>query len=143
MAGSFTPRAIFIDIDHSLLNQIQSGSMSKLYNTEQFVDDKVLQNGLYGSIFQFLDDEQITGLMDAISKELEMCDQFQGFVFNYSASGGTATSIMAKLEGQIHSMKRPAYSNLILPSAEKMHLSCTPYNFLFSLSNTVDNRNGN
>ena len=80
--------------------------------------------------------------MDTVRKELEMCDQFQGFVFNYSASGGTATSIMSKLEGQIHNMYRPAYSNLILPSTDKLHLSCAPYNFLFSLSNTVENRAG-
>ena len=40
MGGRFTPRSIFLDSDEVVLNKIKTGSMSELYDTEQFLDSE-------------------------------------------------------------------------------------------------------
>ncbi len=103
MAGMYTPRSIFVDTDDSLLDKIQSGPMHDLYQPGQFIGGKGLWQEVSGTSVSSVKAETIEVVMEGIRRELEMCDGFQGFFFNYAMSGGTSTSLLMKLEECIDS----------------------------------------
>ena len=135
MSGKFTPRSIFLDSDESVLNKIKSGSMSELYSTEQFFDSGRHQY-ISGHVVRFTS-EQKECVYEAMRKEIEMCDGFQGFFFNYAVGGGTATSFLEAIYDSIE-YKKQSFGLSIWPSQkDKLSSVIEPYNAAFNITSQL------
>ena len=68
------PRALFIDCDSNAMDEIRTSQMKNVFNPDHFL----------------LMDHYSEELTNIIRKQIEVCDQFQGFIFSHSVDGKCA-----------------------------------------------------
>lgn len=68
------PRALFIDYDSNAMDEIRTSEMKNVFDSEYF---HLMDHS----------EEQLTNL---IRKQIETCEQFQGFIFSHSTDGKCA-----------------------------------------------------
>ena len=139
--GVHTPRAVFVDLEPSVLHKIQG--RSEIFSPDRFVSGKEDSASNYWRGFYQLQSIRET-VEDAIRHSVEECDALQGFVATYSIGGGTgsaATShIMADLEKSYTKVSNIGFN--LLPSPTLSTSVVEPYNAVFATSDLLDCMSG-
>ncbi|VDO49896.1 unnamed protein product, partial [Brugia timori] len=104
-AGKHVPRAIFIDLEPTVVgkfiiyssNEVRTGTYKTLFHPEQLISGKEDAANNYARGHYTIGKELIDVCMDRIRKLTERCDGLQGFLIFHSFGGGTGsgfTSLM-------------------------------------------------
>ena len=88
----YTPRAILIDSECAVLDEIRQSSLGKLFKAGNILHDKQGTGGTFSKGRYGLDSNFIKQTLEAIRKEAESCDNV-AFQFVYSTSGGTGSGL--------------------------------------------------
>ena len=92
-SGRYIPRALFVDLEPSAINEVLTGEYRKIYHPNQFVSGKEDAAGIYARGHYTIGKEYIDLILDKIRKLSESCIGIQGFMIYSSVGGGTGSGL--------------------------------------------------
>jgi tubulin gamma len=133
----FVPRALLIDLEPRVINNIQSGEYRNLFNPENVF---VAPNGggagnNWASGFR-QGEEKEEELMDMIDREADGSDSLEGFSLCHSVAGGTGSGLGSYLLERLndHFPKKLIQTYSVFPNQhESSDTVVQPYNTLLTL----------
>eukprot|EP01084_Bolivina_argentea_P215607 366066_1 len=137
----YTPRAILIDDDPQIIDEILASSMGKLFNANNFISGSGFASNRWTEHYYLSDTDIIDNTMNIIQTELETCDYFQGFQLCHSIGGGTGGGITSLLLNKLHDFY-PNTTNqtfTVHPSFIKSNIES--YNAVLSMNQLIENAN--
>ncbi|WMV18256.1 hypothetical protein MTR67_011641 [Solanum verrucosum] len=96
-SGKFVPRALFIDLEPSVIDEVKSGTNGQLYNPQQFICGKEDAGNNFARGYYTLGGKIIGECLDRIRKLVDDCSNLSGFVIFNSVSGGTGSGFCSLL----------------------------------------------
>ncbi|CAH1394728.1 unnamed protein product [Nezara viridula] len=139
-SGKRVPRAVFVDLEPTVIDQIRTGKFKSLFRPEN------LLNGIEDAANNFARGRYTVGLptgrraLEILRKLAESADQLQGFFTFHSYGGGTGSGLSTLISSDL-SIDYPKKSFLeiaIFPSHKLSTAVVEPYNAVLSTKETLD-----
>ncbi|XP_070247469.1 tubulin alpha chain-like 3 isoform X2 [Myotis yumanensis] len=96
-AGKHVPRALFIDLEPTVIDGIRTGKHRSLFHPEQLVSGKEDAANNYARGHYSLGSEIIDLVLERIRKLAKQCSALQGFLIFRSLGGGTGSGFTSLL----------------------------------------------
>ena len=91
------PRALFIDMEPTVIDQVRTGPQKDLFNPEQLISGMEDASNNFARGHYTLGREYIERSVDKVRKLVEKCANLQGFITFHSIGGGTGSGFSALL----------------------------------------------
>ena len=129
------PRAVLIDLEPDVLDQITSGEMKDLF------DKKNIVRGLPGAANNWArghnteGKSQIDEIMSIIANNVDKTDSLQGFIMSHSIGGGTGSGLGSLIVQKIKETypKKKIFTFSVFPSPLISDSVVEPYNAIMTL----------
>merc|ERR1711910_244220 len=95
--GKHVPRAVFVDLEPSVIDEVRTGVYRQLFHPEQMVTGKEDAANNYARGFYTIGKEMVDVVMDRIRKLSDSCSGLQGFLVFHSFGGGTGSGFTSLL----------------------------------------------
>lgn len=139
--GRYVPRAVLLDLEPGVLNNIKSGSLGSMFRPDNFVYGQSGAGNNWAKGHYTEGAELIESVLDVVHKEIEMCDVLQGFQVSHSLGGGTGsgmgTLLVSKIREDYPDRMLCTYS--IMPSPKVSDTVVEPYNCTLSVHQLIEN----
>uniref|UniRef100_A0A3Q1JQX7 Si:ch211-114n24.6 n=1 Tax=Anabas testudineus TaxID=64144 RepID=A0A3Q1JQX7_ANATE len=89
-AGKHVPRAVFVDLEPTVIDEVRTGTYRQLFHPEQLITGKEDAANNYARGHYTIGKEIIDLVLDRIRKLADQCTGLQGFLIFHSFGGGTA-----------------------------------------------------
>lgn len=139
-AGNYSPLAMLIDLEPSVVDQVRTGQFRKLYSPCNLVTGTEDAANNYGRGACSVGKKMLPVAMDPLRKMAESCDKLQGFMLFHSFGGGTGSGFNAILNEEL-TLEYPKKSKLeisIFPSPTMSTAVVEPYNAVLNTHATLD-----
>lgn len=128
--GRYVPRAVFVDLESTVTDQVRTGKFKDLYHPEYIISGKEDAANNFARGYYTVGKEVIDNVTERIDKLAESCDGLQGFLVFMSVGGGTGsglgTSILQKLA--VDYTKKSKIGFTVYPSPKVSTSVVEPYN---------------
>ena len=94
--GKQVPRAVFIDTEPTVIDEIRNGKNDRLFHKDRLISGKGDVADVYSKVYSEGNGLAEEGV-ENIRKEVENCDSLQGFVVFSAVGGGTGSGLGALL----------------------------------------------
>lgn len=133
--GSCVPRAIMVDLEPSVIDQIKATTGS-LYNPANLISRTEGAGGNFAVGYLGAGREILPEVMERLDYEIERCDNVGGIIVIHATGGGSGSGFGSLL---IESIKEkvpeiPVLSCAVLPSPQVSSVVTEPYNTVFALN---------
>ncbi|KAI0566219.1 beta-tubulin [Gracilaria domingensis] len=139
--GRFVPRAVMLDLETGVLDNIKAGPMGELFNPENFVCGQSGAGNNWAKGHYTEGAELIEQVLDRVHNETEACDVLQGFQVSHSLGGGTGsglgTLLVSKIREEYPDRMLVTYS--VMPSPKVSDTVVEPYNCTLSIHQLIEN----
>lgn len=140
-SGKLVPRAVFVDLEPTVINQIRNGPCKNLYHPEQLISGKEDAANNYARGHYTVGKEYVDIVMDRLRKVADACDSIQGFFIFNSVGGGTGSGfgslLLERLTVDYGKKSKLGFS--IYPSPLLGTSVVEPYNAVLSTHNLLEN----
>jgi len=137
----YVPRALLVDLEPGVLNDIKSGILGKLFRPENMLHATNGAGNNWAKGHYTEGSELVDQVLDVVRKEVEVCDCLQGFQFTHSLGGGTGsgmgTLLISKIREQYPEKIMSAFS--VVPSPKVSNAVVEPYNATLSIHQLIEN----
>ncbi|NXD07588.1 TBA1C protein, partial [Nothocercus nigrocapillus] len=96
-SGKHVPRAVFIDLEPTVIDEIRTGTYHALFHPEQLISGKEDAANNYARGHYTIGKEIIDTVLSRIRKMADQCDGLQGFLVFHSFGGGTGSGFTSLL----------------------------------------------
>merc|ERR1712226_318497 len=96
-AGKHVPRAVFVDLEPSVVDEVRTGTYRQLFHPEQLITGKEDAANNYARGHYTIGKEIVDLVLDRIRKLADQCTGLQGFLVFNSVGGGTGSGLGALL----------------------------------------------
>ena len=96
-SGRHVPRAIFVDLEPTVVDEIRTGVYRQLFHPEQLVSGKEDAANNYARGHYTIGKEVIDEVIEKIRKLTDQCSGLQGFLVFHSFGGGTGSGFTSLL----------------------------------------------
>uniref|UniRef100_A0A0K0FWB0 Tubulin alpha chain n=1 Tax=Strongyloides venezuelensis TaxID=75913 RepID=A0A0K0FWB0_STRVS len=138
--GKFVPRAIYIDLEPSVIDEIRTGEYHQLFHPEQLIAGKEDAANNYARGHYTVGKELIEAVSDKIRKQAENCIGLQGFLVFHSFGGGTGSGftslLMERLSLEFGKKSKLEFS--IYPAPMVSTAVVEPYNSILTTHTTLE-----
>ncbi|XP_053575133.1 tubulin alpha chain-like [Bombina bombina] len=142
-AGKHIPRAIFVDTESSVIDEIRTGKTRSLYHPLQLISGKEDSANNYARGHYTIGMQLIDDVLDRIRKLADQCEGLQGFLVFHSFGGGTGSGfsslLMEKLK--MNYLKKSILEFSIYPSPQISSAVVEPYNSILTTHSTLEHSN--
>eukprot|EP01015_Nassula_variabilis_P030858 TRINITY_DN6846_c0_g1_i7.p1 TRINITY_DN6846_c0_g1~~TRINITY_DN6846_c0_g1_i7.p1 ORF type:complete len:442 (-),score=34.17 TRINITY_DN6846_c0_g1_i7:62-1387(-) len=140
---NYVPRSLMFDLEPTILDQVQTGPLSQLFNPETFVSGKEDASSNYARGRYRLGKDIVEICLDRLRKLADQCSQLQGFIVFSSVAGGTGSGLGSLLLERISEdyQKSVKLNFPIYPSPETSSAIIEPYNYLLSTHKLLEHSN--
>jgi len=132
--GKHVPRAIFLDLEPSVVDEIRTGKYRSLFNPETLISGKEDAANNYARGHYTVGKEFVDITLDRIRKIADSCSGLQGFFVFHSVGGGTGsgfgTLLLERLS--VDYGKKMKMDFCIYPSPQVSTAVVEPYNSVLS-----------
>lgn len=139
-AGKHVPRALFIDLEPTVIDGIRTGKHRSLFHPEQLVSGKEDAANNYARGHYSLGPEVINLVLERIRKLAEQCSGLQGFLIFRSLGGGTGSGftslLMEHLSAQYGRKTKLEFS--VYPAPRISTAVVEPYNSILTTHFTLE-----
>ncbi|CAO4360801.1 Protein CBR-TBA-5 [Caenorhabditis briggsae] len=139
-AGKHVPRAIFVDLEPTVVDEVRTGTYAKLFHPEQLISGKEDAANNYARGHYTIGKELIDVVMDRVRRLTERCQSLQGFLIFHSFGGGTGSGftslVMERLS--IDYGKKAKLEFSIYPAPQISTSMVEPYNSLLTTHTTLE-----
>ncbi|CAD8094427.1 unnamed protein product [Paramecium sonneborni] len=140
--NGLVPRALFIDLDDRMINQIKLNSKFQ-YHPSYLINYKEDGSNNFSKGHYTLGKELRPLVEEQIRKQSEACDRVQQFIFTQSISGGTGSGFQSLLLNELTKNYQKTFKTAftIYPSANMNNNTVYPYNAMLSIHQIVEQCN--
>ncbi|KAI6661015.1 Alpha-tubulin [Oopsacas minuta] len=138
--GQYVPRAVFMDLEPSVIDKVRKGHYSNMYNPSQLISGKEDASNNYARGHYTVGRLLIDTVMDETRRIVEQCNCLQGFLIFHSFGGGTGSGFtslfLTKL--MVDYLKKDKVECGIYPSSRISTAMVEPYNTIHTAQASMD-----
>jgi len=138
--GGHVPRAIFVDLEPSVIDETRNGVYKQLWNPEYMITGKEDAANNYARGHYTVGKEIIDITLDKIRKLADNCTGLQGFLLFHSFGGGTGSGftslLMERLSVDYGKKSKLEFS--IYPAPQVATAVVEPYNSILTTHTTLE-----
>ncbi|VDK69702.1 unnamed protein product [Onchocerca ochengi] len=138
--GRHVPRAIMVDLEPTVVDEIRTGTYKQLFHPEQMVTGKEDAANNYARGHYTIGKEVIDLVLDRIRRLAENCTGLQGFLIFHSFGGGTGSGftslLMERLSVDYGKKSKLEFS--IYPAPQVSTAVVEPYNSILTTHTTLE-----
>ncbi|XP_041259343.1 tubulin alpha-5 chain isoform X1 [Onychostruthus taczanowskii] len=139
-AGKHVPRAIFVDLEPTVIDEVRGGVYRQLFHPEQLITGKEDAANNYARGHYTIGKEVIDQVLDRIRKLADQCTGLQGFLVFHSFGGGTGSGftslLMERLSVDYGKKSKLEFS--IYPAPQVSTAVVEPYNSILTTHSTLE-----
>jgi tubulin alpha len=139
-AGKHVPRAIFVDLEPTVVDEVRSGEYRKLFHPEQMITGKEDAANNYARGHYTIGKEIVDQVVDKIRRLSEHCTGLQGFLIFHSFGGGTGSGftslLMERLSVDYGKKSKLEFS--VYPAPQMSTAVVEPYNSILTTHTTLE-----
>nr|ADD38668.1 Tubulin alpha chain [Lepeophtheirus salmonis] len=139
-SGKHVPRAIFVDLEPTVIDEVRRGSYRQLFHPEQMITGKEDAANNYARGHYTVGKEMIDLTMDRIHRLAEACSGLQGFLVFHSFGGGTGSGftslLMERLSVDFGKKCKLEFS--VYPAPQISTAVVEPYNSVLTTHTTLE-----
>merc|ERR1712232_648290 len=138
--GKHVPRAVFVDLEPTVVDEVRTGVYKQLFHPEQMVSGKEDAANNYARGFYTIGKEMVEVVMDRIRKLSDSCSGLQGFLVFHSFGGGTGSGFTSLLMERlsVDYGKKSKLEFCIYPAPTISTAVVEPYNSILTTHATLD-----
>jgi len=139
-AGKHVPRAVMIDLEPSVVDEVRTGVYRQLWHPEQLISGKEDAANNYARGHYTVGKELVDLSLDRIRKLTENCTGLQGFFVFHSVGGGTGSGFGSLLLERlsVDYGKKSKLDFCIYPSPQVSTAVVEPYNSVLSTHSLLE-----
>ncbi|XP_073975139.1 tubulin alpha-8 chain-like [Rhodnius prolixus] len=139
--GNYSPRAVFLDLEPSVIDTIRRGDLKSLFLPTALLNECEDAANNYARGFYACGTKVINRMMDCIRKMAEASEKLQGFMTFHSFGGGTGSGLHALLNEHLANEynKSSVLDSAIFTSPTLSTSVVEPYNAVLSTSRNLLN----
>lgn len=132
--GKHVPRAIYVDLEPTVCDEVRTGTYRKLYHPEQIISGKEDAANNYARGHYTVGKEVVDGVLDRIRKLSDQCTGLQGFLVFHATGGGTGSGLGSLLLERlsVDYGRKSKLSFAVSPSPKVSTSVVEPYNSVLS-----------
>ncbi|XP_077531950.1 tubulin alpha chain-like [Haemaphysalis longicornis] len=96
-AGKHVPRAVYVDLEPTVVDEVRTGTYRQLFHPEQMITGKEDAANNYARGHYTIGKEIVDLVLDRIRKLADQCTGLQGFLVFHSFGGGTGSGFTSLL----------------------------------------------
>ncbi|KAG2375155.1 hypothetical protein C9374_010159 [Naegleria lovaniensis] len=133
-AGKHVPRAVFLDLEPTVVDEVRTGTYRQLFHPEQLITGKEDAANNYARGHYTIGKEIVDLCLDRIRKLADNCTGLQGFLVFSSVGGGTGSGLGALLLERlsVDYGKKSKLGFTVYPSPQVATAVVEPYNSVLS-----------
>ncbi|XP_073390075.1 uncharacterized protein [Physcomitrium patens] len=126
-------RAVLIDMEEGVVNQLLKGSLAELFDSKQYITGASGSGNNWAQAHEVHGPQFSDAILEKVRGEAELCDSLQTFVMMHSIGGGTGSGVGSYILETLHDAYPEVYrfTQSIFPSADDDVIT-SPYNSLLS-----------
>jgi len=139
-AGKHVPRAVMIDLEPSVVDEVRNGTYRQLWHPEQLISGKEDAANNYARGHYTVGKELVDLSLDRIRKLADTCTGLQGFFVFHSVGGGTGSGFGSLLLERlsVDYGKKSKLDFCIYPSPQVSTAVVEPYNSVLSTHSLLE-----
>merc|ERR1711975_180325 len=139
-AGKHVPRAVYVDLEPSVCDEVRTGTYRQLYHPEQLISGKEDAANNYARGHYTIGKEIVDLVLDRIRKLADNCTGLQGFLVFNAVGGGTGSGLGALLLERlsVDYGRKSKLSFTIYPSPQVSTAVVEPYNCVLSTHSLLE-----
>merc|ERR1712157_98088 len=139
-AGKHVPRAVFVDLEPTVCDEVRTGTYRQLYHPEQIISGKEDAANNYARGHYTIGKEIVDLVLDRIRKLADNCTGLQGFLAFNAVGGGTGSGLGALLLERlsVDYGKKSKLGFTIYPSPQVSTAVVEPYNSVLSTHSLLE-----
>ena len=102
-AGKHVPRAVYVDLEPTVCDEIRTGTYRQLFHPEQIISGKEDAANNYARGHYTIGKEIVDLVLDRIRKLADNCTGLQGFLAFHATGGGTGSGLGSLLLERLRS----------------------------------------
>ncbi|BBN09110.1 hypothetical protein Mp_4g17230 [Marchantia polymorpha subsp. ruderalis] len=129
-------RAVLIDMEEGVVNQLLKGPLSELFDEKQYITDNSGSGNNWAQGHEFYGPKYSDAILEKVRHEAESCHSLQSFFMLHSLGGGTGSGVGSYVLELLNDMypKVHRFCTSIFPNAEDDDVITSPYNSLLSMA---------
>lgn len=133
-SGKHVPRAIYVDLEPTVCDEVRTGTYRKLYHPEQIISGKEDAANNYARGHYTVGKEVVDDVLDRIRKLSDQCTGLQGFLVFHATGGGTGSGLGSLLLERlsVDYGRKSKLSFAVSPSPQVSTSVVEPYNSVLS-----------
>ncbi|CAK9291873.1 unnamed protein product, partial [Gordionus sp. m RMFG-2023] len=139
-AHHFVPRAVMVDLEPTVVDEIKSGPYKNLFHPEDMITGKEDAANNYARGHYTIGKEIIEDVLNRIRKLTEACQGLQGFLIFHSFGGGTGSGftslLMERLSVDYGKKSKLEFS--VYPAPQISTAVVEPYNSILTTHTTLE-----
>jgi tubulin alpha len=139
--GKHIPRAIFVDLEPTVIDEVRHGTYKALFHPDQMITGKEDAANNYARGHYTVGKEIIDTCMDRIRRLVEHSSAIQGFLVFRSFGGGTGSGFAALMMERLSLEygKKTKLEFSIYPAPQVSTAVVEPYNSILTTHTTIEN----
>uniref|UniRef100_A0A8C6XKP0 Tubulin alpha chain n=1 Tax=Naja naja TaxID=35670 RepID=A0A8C6XKP0_NAJNA len=139
-SGKHVPRAVFVDLEPTVIDEIRTGTYHSLFHPEQLISGKEDAANNYARGHYTIGKEIIDTVLGRIRKMADQCSGLQGFLVFHSFGGGTGSGftslLMERLSVEYSKKSKLEFS--VYPAPQVSTAVVEPYNSILTTHTTLE-----
>merc|ERR1712003_267180 len=139
-AGKHVPRAVFVDLEPTVVDETRCGTYRQLFHPEQLINGKEDAANNYARGHYTIGKEVVDLVLDRIRKLADQCTGLQGFLIFHSFGGGTGSGftslMMERLSVEYGKKSKLEFS--IYPAPQISTAVVEPYNSVLCVHSLLE-----
>merc|ERR1712013_483792 len=139
-AGKHVPRAVFLDLEPTVVDEIRTGTYRQLFHPEQMVSGKEDAANNYARGHYTVGKEIVDLVLDRVRKLADSCTGLQGFLIFHSFGGGTGSGFTSLLMERlsVDYGKKSKLEFAVYPAPQVATAVVEPYNSILTTHTTLE-----
>jgi tubulin alpha len=139
-AGKHVPRAAFVDLEPTVVDEVRTGTYRQLFHPEQIINGKEDAANNYARGHYTVGKEIIDLTLDRIRKLADQCTGMQGFLIFHSFGGGTGAGFGSLLLERlsVDYGKKSKLEFTVYPAPQVSTAVVEPYNSILATHAMID-----
>ncbi|BFZ10048.1 hypothetical protein BsWGS_13087 [Bradybaena similaris] len=139
-SGKHVPRALLVDLEPTVVDEVRVGDYRQLYHPEQLISGNEDAANNYARGHYTVGKEIIDLVMDRVRKSADLCSGLQGFLIFHSFGGGTGSGFTALMMERlsVDFGKKCKLEFAVYPSPQLASSVVEPYNSVLTTHTTLE-----
>jgi len=139
-SGRRVPRAVFIDLEPTVIDEVRSGPYKRLYHPEQLISGKEDAANNFSRGHYTIGKNMVDTALDRIRRLAEVCKGLQGFLIFHAVGGGTGSGLGSLLMERlsVDYGKKSKIGFTVYPSPQVSTSVVEPYNSVLSTHSLLE-----